>query len=88
MASIHVLMFLIGTPEFVAPEMYQEKYSFEVDIWAFGLTVLEMITLEYPYRFVLYFTTLYYPCHPFVPRTPLVPRTPDTPRTSDSPNSK
>lgn len=40
---------VIGTPEFVAPEMYQEKYSFEVDIWAFGLMVLEMVTLAYPY---------------------------------------
>eukprot|EP00038_Savillea_parva_P017524 m.20589 g.20589 ORF g.20589 m.20589 type:complete len:1301 (+) comp3808_c0_seq1:651-4553(+) len=40
---------VIGTPEFMAPEMYREEYSFPIDVWAFGMCVLEMITLEYPY---------------------------------------
>lgn len=40
----------IGTPEFMAPEMYEEDYDEAVDIWAFGLCVLEMYTQEYPYR--------------------------------------
>lgn len=41
---------VIGTPEFMAPEMYKdEDYDHRVDIWAFGMTVLEMVTLEYPY---------------------------------------
>lgn len=40
---------VIGTPEFMAPEYYEEKYSEKVDIWAFGLCVLEMVTLDYPY---------------------------------------
>ena len=40
---------VIGTPEFMAPEMYREEYSFPIDIWAFGMSVLEMLTLEYPY---------------------------------------
>jgi len=39
-----------GTPEFMAPEFYTEKYGTGVDIWAFGMTMLEMITLESPYR--------------------------------------
>ncbi|KAI6656198.1 hypothetical protein LOD99_1531 [Oopsacas minuta] len=39
-----------STPEFMAPEMYEEDYDEAVDIWAFGLCVLEMYTLEYPYR--------------------------------------
>ena len=34
----------------MAPEMYQEKYGVEVDIYAFGMTVLEMLTGTYPYE--------------------------------------
>ncbi|CEG67388.1 Putative WNK protein kinase [Rhizopus microsporus] len=41
---------LIGTPEFMAPEMYEEQgYSEKVDIYAFGMCLLEMATGEYPY---------------------------------------
>ncbi|KAI8929859.1 kinase-like domain-containing protein [Entophlyctis helioformis] len=41
---------LIGTPEFMAPEMYEDKgYSEKVDIYAFGMALLEMVTGEYPY---------------------------------------
>jgi WNK lysine deficient protein kinase len=40
----------LGTPEFMAPEMYEEKgYSEKVDIYAFGMCLLEMVTGEYPY---------------------------------------
>ena len=38
-----------GTPEFMAPELYEECYNEKVDIYAFGLCVLEMVTGEYPY---------------------------------------
>eukprot|EP01135_Chromosphaera_perkinsii_P011999 Nk52_evm7s2568 gene=Nk52_evmTU7s2568 len=41
---------VIGTPEFMAPEMYDESYNEKVDIYAFGMCVLEMATLEYPYK--------------------------------------
>ena len=40
---------VIGTPEFMAPEMYDEKYDEFVDIYAFGMVMLEMATSEYPY---------------------------------------
>ncbi|RHZ64156.1 hypothetical protein Glove_326g113 [Diversispora epigaea] len=41
---------VIGTPEFMAPEMYEEKgYNEKVDIYAFGMCLLEMVTGEYPY---------------------------------------
>jgi WNK lysine deficient protein kinase len=40
---------VIGTPEFMAPEMYDEKYDESVDIYAFGMCLLEMCTSEYPY---------------------------------------
>ncbi|XP_022139411.1 probable serine/threonine-protein kinase WNK11 [Momordica charantia] len=40
---------VIGTPEFMAPELYEEDYTEKVDIYSFGLCVLEMVTLEIPY---------------------------------------
>lgn len=39
----------LGTPEFMAPEMYEEHYDESVDVYAFGMCMLEMTTLEYPY---------------------------------------
>ncbi|KAL2552013.1 putative serine/threonine-protein kinase WNK6 [Forsythia ovata] len=39
----------IGTPEFMAPELYEEEYNELVDIYYFGLCLLEMVTLDYPY---------------------------------------
>ncbi|KAL2336232.1 hypothetical protein Fmac_010678 [Flemingia macrophylla] len=40
---------VIGTPEFMAPELYEESYNELVDIYSFGMCILEMVTLEYPY---------------------------------------
>ncbi|KAK3419203.1 hypothetical protein EUGRSUZ_H04933 [Eucalyptus grandis] len=40
---------VIGTPEFMAPEMYDEKYNELADIYSFGMCMLEMVTFEYPY---------------------------------------
>ncbi|XP_041323148.1 serine/threonine-protein kinase WNK2 isoform X5 [Pyrgilauda ruficollis] len=40
---------VIGTPEFMAPEMYEEHYDESVDVYAFGMCMLEMATSEYPY---------------------------------------
>lgn len=41
---------VLGTPEFMAPEMYEEVYGPSVDVYAFGMCVLEMVTNETPYR--------------------------------------
>ncbi|XP_071701534.1 probable serine/threonine-protein kinase WNK11 [Rutidosis leptorrhynchoides] len=41
---------LIGTPEFMAPELYEEEYNELVDIYSFGMCILELITCEYPYK--------------------------------------
>ncbi|XP_057950678.1 probable serine/threonine-protein kinase WNK3 isoform X2 [Malania oleifera] len=38
-----------GTPEFMAPELYEEEYNELVDIYAFGMCLLELVTFEYPY---------------------------------------
>ncbi|GMI86675.1 ARABIDOPSIS THALIANA WITH NO K 6, with no lysine (K) kinase 6 [Hibiscus trionum] len=40
---------VIGTPEFMAPELYDENYNELVDIYSFGMCMLEMVTFEYPY---------------------------------------
>ncbi|CAH9074850.1 unnamed protein product [Cuscuta europaea] len=40
---------VIGTPEFMAPELYEENYNELVDVYSFGLCILEMLTGEYPY---------------------------------------
>ena len=49
--AVHTLsdFFISGTPEFMAPEMYEENYDESVDVYAFGMCLLEMVTLEYPY---------------------------------------
>ncbi|KAI5067294.1 hypothetical protein GOP47_0017822 [Adiantum capillus-veneris] len=40
---------VIGTPEFMAPELYEEEYTELVDVYSFGMCLLEMVTSEYPY---------------------------------------
>ncbi|XP_073100393.1 probable serine/threonine-protein kinase WNK5 isoform X2 [Elaeis guineensis] len=40
---------VIGTPEFMAPELYEEDYNELVDVYSFGMCVLEMLSSEYPY---------------------------------------
>ncbi|KAF9183132.1 Serine/threonine-protein kinase wnk1 [Haplosporangium sp. Z 11] len=40
---------VLGTPEFMAPELYEEKYDEKIDIYALGMCVLEMVTKDYPY---------------------------------------
>lgn len=39
---------ILGTPEFMAPELYEEEYNELVDIYAFGMCLLEMVTFECP----------------------------------------
>eukprot|EP00475_Leptophrys_vorax_P029508 TRINITY_DN4341_c0_g3_i2.p1 TRINITY_DN4341_c0_g3~~TRINITY_DN4341_c0_g3_i2.p1 ORF type:complete len:664 (-),score=134.47 TRINITY_DN4341_c0_g3_i2:32-1888(-) len=48
-SQTHVVS-VLGTPEFMAPELYDEYYTEKVDIYAFGMCVLEMVTNEYPYQ--------------------------------------
>ncbi|KAK4264788.1 hypothetical protein QN277_025918 [Acacia crassicarpa] len=40
---------VIGTPEFMAPELYNESYNELADIYSFGMCILELVTSEYPY---------------------------------------
>eukprot|EP01130_Rhizamoeba_saxonica_P015521 TRINITY_DN698_c0_g1_i1.p1 TRINITY_DN698_c0_g1~~TRINITY_DN698_c0_g1_i1.p1 ORF type:complete len:439 (-),score=100.13 TRINITY_DN698_c0_g1_i1:188-1504(-) len=39
-----------GTPQFMAPDYFLGgEYNESVDIWAFGMCLIEMVTLDYPY---------------------------------------
>ncbi|OWM90117.1 serine/threonine-protein kinase WNK8-like [Punica granatum] len=40
---------VIGTPEYMAPELYEEEYNELVDVYSFGICVLELVTCERPY---------------------------------------
>lgn len=33
----------------MAPELYEEEYNELVDVYSFGMCVLEMLMVEYPY---------------------------------------
>lgn len=39
-----------GTPQFMAPEIFEEKYTEKADIYAFGMCVIEMVTQKFPYE--------------------------------------
>ncbi|KAJ3680155.1 hypothetical protein LUZ60_016433 [Juncus effusus] len=45
----HRALSVVGTPEFMAPELYDEEYTELADIYSFGMCMLEMVTLDYPY---------------------------------------
>lgn len=40
---------ILGTPQYMAPELYEERYGPSVDIYSFGMCVLEMCTHLEPY---------------------------------------
>jgi serine/threonine protein kinase len=41
---------IVGTPEYTAPEIISEKYDNKVDIFSFGLTILELYMNKSPYH--------------------------------------
>ncbi|KAL8142185.1 hypothetical protein V2J09_015217, partial [Rumex salicifolius] len=45
----HAAHSILGTPEFMAPELYDEDYTELVDIYSFGMSLLELVTTEIPY---------------------------------------
>ena len=40
----------IGTPEFMAPEVNEGKYNFKSDIYSLGLSLIELLTVQKPYK--------------------------------------
>ena len=49
LCALITCMKFLGTPEFMAPELYDEEYDDRVDVYSFGMCLLELATLEYPY---------------------------------------
>ncbi|KMT12901.1 hypothetical protein BVRB_4g089890 [Beta vulgaris subsp. vulgaris] len=45
----HIAHSILGTPEFMAPELYEEDYTEMVDIYSFGMCLIELVTMEIPY---------------------------------------
>ena len=41
---------VLGTPEYMAPEIYDENYTNAVDIWSFGMCMLQMVSGMQPYQ--------------------------------------
>ena len=39
-----------GTPEFMAPEVNEGKYNFKADIYSLGLSLIELLTVQKPYK--------------------------------------
>lgn len=48
--TVQTVKSVIGTPQYMAPELWEETYNETVDIYAFGMCVLEMTTGEYPWQ--------------------------------------
>lgn len=46
---LKIFSIILGTQEFMAPEFYKEEYNQLVDVYSFGMCVLEMLTSDYPY---------------------------------------
>ena len=40
---------VLGTPEYMAPEVYKGSYNTKIDIYSFGMCVIEMCTKKSPY---------------------------------------
>jgi serine/threonine protein kinase len=40
----------VGTEEFMAPEAKEGKYTFKADIYSLGLTIIQFLTMEKPYK--------------------------------------
>ncbi|KAH0682643.1 hypothetical protein KY290_021230 [Solanum tuberosum] len=49
MRNSHATHFVLGTPEYMAPELYKENYTELVDVYSFGMCLNEMATREIPY---------------------------------------
>lgn len=47
--SIQTCQSVLGTPEFMAPELYHGKYNEKVDIYAYGMCLLELVSMQFPY---------------------------------------
>jgi len=50
LSTLHGMTAMKGTPLYMAPEQFQSSdYSYPVDVWAYGLTLVRLFTLKWPY---------------------------------------
>ena len=50
---------VLGTPHYMAPELFEGSYDTRVDVYSFGMCLLEMSTLSSPYEECSNFGSLY-----------------------------
>ncbi|KAJ4830379.1 putative serine/threonine-protein kinase wnk11 [Turnera subulata] len=55
----HLAHSMVGTPEYMAPELFEENYTEAVDIYSFGMCLLELVTMEIPYTECKTFLQIY-----------------------------
>jgi len=49
-SNMMMSMTVRGTPYFMAPEVFEEKYSAKADIWGIGCVVFQMVTASPPWK--------------------------------------
>ena len=49
---------LVGTPQYIAPEMYEGSYNHLVDFWSLGIFIYRLFTGEFPFNDNAPFSTL------------------------------
>jgi serine/threonine protein kinase len=59
MSTLHGMTSMKGTPLYMAPEQYQQPdYSYPVDVWAYGVSLVRLFGLKWPYPADIRYTQL------------------------------